>query len=163
MIPWQQLPIGAKADTKWAMNVCRHAKATAEELSEWSFTDGSFHNPPRFGLVNLPASIADPCAMDLTYAGTWTEGRQWGITLKITPGPRNEGKRFVGAVFSRPGVTEMPRPGASEATATADFRPGKPVLVKLGPVRGRPVAGVYRALVSVFTEGSPPAPAAAAA
>ena len=156
-IPWQQLPIGAKADTKWAMNICRHAKAAAEELSEWSFTDGNFHNAPRFGLVTVPKSIAEPGAMDLAFAGTWTEGRQWGFTLKITPGPRNSGRRTVGAVVFRPGVKEMPPPG-SEVTTTVDFTPGKPVLAKLGPVRGRAVAGVYRAMVSVATDDPPPAP-----
>ena len=163
-IPWQQLPIGAKADTKWAMNLCRHAKATTEELSEWSFTDGSFHNPPRFGLVTVPRNVADTAAMDFAYAGIWTEGRQWGISLKITPGPRNEGQRFVGAVVYPPGITPKPHefgdftypPGLSSASATVDFKPGKPLIVKLGPLRGHPVTGEYRAFVDVDLAGTPP-------
>lgn len=56
-IPWSELPIGKKAATVFAMNFCRHMKPGAEEYSEWSCTDGNFHNPARFGLVTLPESI----------------------------------------------------------------------------------------------------------
>jgi len=56
-LPWAELPIGKKADTVFGMNFCRHLKPGAEEYSEWSCTDGGFHNPARFGLVTLPESI----------------------------------------------------------------------------------------------------------
>jgi hypothetical protein len=147
-VPWWALPTGAKAGTVWGMNFCRHAKATTEELSEWSFTDGSFHNPPRFGLVTLPAGIVNPRAMDVAWTGTWTEGDKWGLTLSITPGQHQTGAHSVGAEVQSPGTTALPPPVSLAAKSVA-FVPGKPVPVKLGSIQGNPVPGEYTAVVSV--------------
>jgi len=156
-IMWSELPIGPQAGDVWGMNLCRHARAKIEEYSQWSNTESGFHNPARFGLVTLPGGLVGPRAMDLAWTGTWTRGDAWGLTLRITPGAANAGRRTVGAVVYRPGTSELPPPG-SELETPVVFSPGKPLDVKLGPIAGNPGAGEYRAVVSVFAEdGRPPA------
>jgi hypothetical protein len=145
---WAGLPIGAKAGTVWAMNFCRHAKATTEELSEWSCTEGSFHNPSRFGLVTVPESIVAARAMDLAWGGTWTQGDQWGLTLAITPGAQNSGRRTVRGFITPPANSPAPAAGGWHAATEAVFIPSRPVTVKLGPVPGKPVPGEYTAWVT---------------
>jgi hypothetical protein len=78
-IPWSELPIGAKAGNTFGMNFCRHAKATSDELSEWSCTDGNFHNPARFGLVALPESVVT------RHRGKYVARRPVVVTETVPP------------------------------------------------------------------------------
>lgn len=78
-IPWSQLPIGTKADRAFGMNFCRHLKPGAEEYSQWSPTGNSFHNPGRFGLVTLPASIVN------TYRGKYVPQRPPVLVRSSSP------------------------------------------------------------------------------
>ena len=153
-IPWDQLPLGAKAGATCGLNVCRHAKATMEEYSEWSCTNGGFHNPARFGLVTLPQSLIAQRAVDVAWTGTWADGNAWGLTLTLTPGQGNAGPRQISAAVSAPAPPVTP---PVQLNQTATFTPGKPVTVKLGPLAGPPTVGEYRATVAIATAGSKPA------
>ncbi len=154
-IPWDWLPIGVRAKEVWGMNFCRHAKARSEEYSQWSQTQGGFHNPARFGLVTLPESIVAPRAMDLAWTGIWTEDDTWGLTLSVTPGAAAAERLTLAAAISPPGGPEVAALGpVLEASATC--LPGKATEVRLGPIQGTPVAGVYEAEVEVRLGGGAP-------
>jgi hypothetical protein len=68
-IPWSELPIGARATNTFGMNFCRHMRPGADEYGQWSCTEGSFHNPARFGLVTVPESIVK------AHRGTYVPAR----------------------------------------------------------------------------------------
>lgn len=147
-LPWAEFPLSARATNVFGMNFCRHAKAGSEQYSEWSCTDGGFHNPSRFGLVTLPGEVIAPRALDLAWTGTWTRGNSWGLTLTARPGAANGGERSVLVVVHPPGP-DSPA-GVDEGFRRAvRFTPGKPLTLRLGPLPGKPLPGEYTAAVSV--------------
>ncbi len=154
-IPWDWLPIGSRTEEVWGMNFCRHAGAGAEEYSQWSQTEGGFHNPARFGLVTLPESIVAPRAMDLAWTGAWTEDNAWGLTVSITPGAKSAGRLTLAAAIRPPGGPQVAPPGPL-LEASAACPAGEATEVRLGPIEGKPALGAYEAEVSVSRTACPP-------